>query len=313
MSAESASAGPAAPGDAGRDAGRLMRGATYAATAVAAVLIVIKLAAWLMTGSVALLSSLVDSLLDAAASLVNLLAVRHALTPADREHRFGHGKAEPLAALAQAAFIVGSAVLLGAEAVSRLVRPPEIHAPEVGIAVMLFSIVATLALVAYQRWVIRRTGSLAISADSLHYSGDVLINGGVIVALLLHGWLGWSWIDPAFAAAIALFLAVTAARIGRSALDMLMDRELDDADRQRIRDIVRGHAAVRAVHDLRTRVAGRTAFIQLHLELDGAMTLQRAHEISDAVEQELLAAFPKAEIMIHQDPEGVEEPRARFA
>lgn len=295
------------------EAGRLMRRATYAATALAVLLIAAKFSAWLLTGSVALLASLADSMLDAAASMVNLLAVRHALQPADREHRFGHGKAEPLAALAQAAFIIGSAALLGAEAFSRLLNPAEVRAPELGVAVMLFSIVATMVLVAYQRSVIRRTRSLAISADSLHYAGDLLINGAVIAALVLQAWLGWRWVDPVFAIAIALFLALTATQIARSALDMLMDRELGDADRQRIREIAHANPAVRAVHDLRTRVSGRTPFIQFHLELDGAMTLRRAHEISDEVERDVLAAFPDAEIIIHQDPEGVEEPRARFA
>src|SRR5215813_2597822 len=165
----------------GASANRLRRLATYASVAVAALLIAAKFGAWLETGSVALLSSLVDSLLDAAASLVNLFAVRHAMTPADREHRFGHGKAEPLAVLGQSAFIIGSAMLLLAEAVRRLILPVPVENPPAGIAVMVLSIVVTIALVLYQRHVVRRTGSIAITADELHYRGDLVVNVSVII------------------------------------------------------------------------------------------------------------------------------------
>ena len=169
----------------GPPADRLRRMATYASVAVAAILIAAKFSAWLETGSVALLSSLVDSLLDAAASLVNLVAVRHAMTPADREHRFGHGKAEPLAVLGQSAFITGSAMLLLAEAVRRLIWPVAIENPPAGVAVMVFSIIVTIGLVAYQRHVVRRTGSIAITADELHYRSDLVLNSSVIAALVL--------------------------------------------------------------------------------------------------------------------------------
>src|SRR5271167_2492952 len=169
----------------GPAADHLRRMATYASVAVAAVLIAVKFAAWLETGSVALLSSLVDSLLDIVASLVNLVAVRHAMSPADREHRFGHGKAEPLAVLGQSAFITGSAMLLLAEAVRRLIWPVPIENPPAGIAVMVFSIIVTIGLVSYQRYVVRRTGSIAVTADELHYRSDVVLNIGVIFALVL--------------------------------------------------------------------------------------------------------------------------------
>src|SRR5712671_699859 len=169
----------------GTPANRLRRLATYASVAVAAVLISVKFAAWLETGSVALLSSLVDSLLDIVASLVNLIAVRHAMSPADREHRFGHGKAEPLAVLGQSAFIIGSAMLLFAEAVRRLLWPVPVGNPPAGVAVMIFSITVTVGLVLYQRYVVRHTGSIAVTADELHYRSDLVLNMGVIMALVL--------------------------------------------------------------------------------------------------------------------------------
>jgi ferrous-iron efflux pump FieF len=291
---------------------RLRRWATYASVAVALLLISVKFAAWLETGSVALLSSLIDSLLDAVASIVNLFAVRHALTPADREHRFGHGKAEPLAVLGQSAFIIGSALLLLAEAVRRLIHPATVENPPAGIAVMVFSIVVTIALVLYQRHVVRRTGSIAITADELHYRGDLILNGSVIAALILSGIFGLRILDPLFGAAIGLWIIYSAARLARLSLVQLMDRELPDDEREKIRDIALSHPEVAAAHDLRTRVAGPTAFIQLHIEMDGDISLVRAHEISDEVEARLRAAYPHAEIIIHQDPEGVEEPRSNF-
>lgn len=296
-----------------REGARLMRGATYAAVAVAASLVAVKLGAWLVTGSVAMLSTLVDSMLDVAASVVNLLAVRHALTPADRQHRFGHGKAEALAGLGQAAFIAGSAVFIWVEAGHRLFSPRPVESASLGIAIMIVSIVATLGLVLFQRQVIRRTKSVAISADSLHYKGDVLVNLSVIAALVLAGRPGWGWIDPGMGAAIALYVQWSAWMILRQSLDQLMDRELPDAERRRIREIVLAHPAVRAMHDLRTRASGRNSFIQLHVELDPGLTLLSAHEIADEVEARVLEAYPGAEVLIHQDPLGVEERRATFA
>jgi len=286
--------------------------ATYASVAVAAVLIAAKFAAWLETGSVALLSSLVDSLLDAAASLVNLLAIRHAMTPADREHRFGHGKAEPLAVLGQSAFIIGSAMLLLAEAVRRLISPAPIENPLAGIAVVVFSIILTIGLVFYQRHVVRRTGSIAISADELHYRSDLVLNLSIIAALVLGSIFHLPLLDPLFGAAIGIWIVYSAVRLARLSLFQLMDHELPDDEREKIREIAQSHPDVAAAHDLRTRVAGPTSFIQIHIEMDGAMSLIRAHEISDEVEAELRAAYPNAEVIIHQDPEGIEEPRSTF-
>jgi ferrous-iron efflux pump FieF len=298
--------------DAHNAAGALMRRATYASLAVAGTMILVKLGAWLATGSVSLLSSLLDSLLDAASSLVNLVAVHQALIPPDREHRFGHGKAEPLASLGQAAFITGSAVLLLIQALQHILTPQPVSNTGIGIAVMAFAIVVTLVLVVYQRSVVRRTGSLVVGADEFHYRADLILNGGVIVSLLATASVGWVYLDPIFGAAIGLWIIYGAWRVGMKAVVQLMDRELSDDARSRIREIALAHPQVRSVHDLRTRAAGPTAFIQIHLEMDGKLTLDEAHRISDAVEADILAVFPRSEVMIHQDPEGVEEPRRSF-
>jgi ferrous-iron efflux pump FieF len=251
-------------------------------------------------------------LLDAAASLVNLIAVRHALSPADREHRFGHGKAEPLAVLGQSAFITGSAMLLFAEAVRRLIWPVPVDNPPAGIAVMLFSIAATIGLVLYQRHVVQRTGSIAISADELHYRSDLVLNLSVIAALILGSAFDSPLLDPLFGAAIGVWIVYSAVRLARLSLFQLMDHELPDDEREKIREIAQSHPDVVAAHDLRTRAAGPTAFIQIHIEMDGAISLLRAHEISDEVEVMLRAAYPHAEVIIHQDPAGIEEPRSNF-
>lgn len=309
-SAESAAAAAVNPMIVG---GKLMRAAAIASVSVATILIVTKFAAWLMTDSVSLLSTLLDSILDAAASIINLFAVHHALQPADREHRFGHGKAEPLAGLAQAAFICGSAAFLLVQAGERVAHPREIANTDIGYAVMVFSIVLTVFLVIFQRYVVKKSGSVAIDADSLHYQTDVLINLGVMVSLFMSSHLGWQYADPLIAILIALYIVKGAWAIGQSSLAILMDRELEDEDRKKIRDIVMAHTEVKGLHDLRTRSSGLHVFIQFHLELDGEMKLMDAHEISEEVELELMDAFPNAEVIIHEDPEGVDEARATFS
>jgi ferrous-iron efflux pump FieF len=295
------------------DSGILMRRATYASVATASVLIAAKLFAYLLTDSVSLLSTLLDSLLDAAASLVNLVAVRTALVPPDAEHRFGHGKAEPLAALGQSAFIAGSAVFLLVEAGNRVVNPSPIQRSGIGLLVMAFSVLATIMLIFYQRYVIRRTNSVAIRADATHYVSDLLVNGAVITALLIWREFGWALADPLFAGSVGCYILWTAWQIAHGALDHLMDRELPNAERHRIKEIALANPAVRQLHDLRTRSSGQATFIQFHLELDGNIPLVRAHAVSDEVESAILAAFPGAEIIIHQDPAGLPERRARFA
>lgn len=288
---------------------RLRRRATYASVSVAVTLIAAKLVAYFYTDSVAILSSLLDSTIDLIASAVTVFGVASALRPPDRDHRFGHGKAEPLAALAQAAFIVGSSVLLGYEALSRLFNPHAIEHETFGYGVMILAIVLSVLLVAFQNYVVRRTGSMAIGADKIHYIGDVAVNTAVIVAFLLYARTGIAWIDPLFAILIAGGLTFSAFRIAMRALNVLMDRELPDADREKIKSIARAQPSVRGIHDLRTRFDGERVFAEFHLELDGTMTLMAAHKIADAIMDDIRVAFPNADIFIHQDPEGLEEPR----
>lgn len=286
---------------------RLMRQATYAAVAVAVTLVVIKAVAVYMTGSVAMLGTLFDSLLDGAASLLNLVAVRHALTPADDEHRFGHGKAEALAGMGQSIFICASAGFIAYQAIARFLNPVSIGNSLSGIVVTVIAIVVTLVLVAFQRHVIARTGSLAIEADSIHYRGDLLMNLSAMAALFLSGVLGLHWADPLGGILIAGLIAFSAMQIALGAYDQLMDHELTDADRERIAAIAKSHPEVVNIHDLRTRTAGTRTFIQFHLELDSAISLMKAHLISDDVEARVLEAFPDADVIIHQDPAGLED------
>jgi ferrous-iron efflux pump FieF len=290
----------------------LMRRAAWASLTVALFLVALKLGASLYTGSVSILSSLADSALDLVASAVNLFAITHAVTPADREHRFGHGKAEAIGSLVQAAVMAGSAAFVMIEAVRRLTAPAPVEAPEAGIGVMLVSIAATLALVVYQRRVVRRTGSTAVSADSLHYTSDLLTNFSVIAALAIAGYTGHGWADPVFAIGIALYLAWSARSIFLVSFDVLMDRELPDADRTAIKDLVRAQSGVLSLHDLRTRSSGARVFIQLHVEVARDLSLLQAHEIADTVETTLLARYPGAEVIVHVDPQGVVERRDNF-
>lgn len=288
---------------------RLLRLATWWSVGTAVMLIVAKGIAWLHTGSVSLLASLIDSLMDAAASAINLVAVRWSLQPADEEHRFGHGKAESLAGLAQAAFICGSALLLLTEAVDRITHPRALEDVALGVWVMAFSILATLILLGIQRYTIRHTQSVAIKADSLHYFTDLLTNLSVIAALFLAV-SGWPMADAFFGLGIGAYILYGAISIARESVQHLMDRELPEEVQQQIADIVLENPQVRAVHDLRTRQAGQTRFIQLHIEMDGNMTLSRAHAIGDAVMHRLRKALPDADIIIHQDPEDDSSPEA---
>ena len=288
--------------------GVLMRRVAMAAVVTATGLVAVKAAAFILTNSMAVMASMADSALDVFASFINLLAVRAALTPADHEHRFGHGKAEPLAGLAQSAFIAGSATFLVIESVSRIIQPRPIEHGVVGLWVMAISIAATVVLVIAQAYVVRRTGSIAIGADRMHYVSDILVNLGVIVGIVLAAQFGIIVADPIVGLLVAVMLAIGVVQVFRQSYDQLMDRELPDADRDRIKTIVMGHPGIYDMHDLRTRTAGVHSFIQLHIEVDPALSLFAAHALSDAVEAEIRVAFPNAEIIIHQDPEGYEVP-----
>ncbi len=280
---------------------RLLKLATYASVVVATILIFAKLAAYWYTSSVSVLASLIDSLMDIGASTINLFAVRYALSPPDDEHRFGHGKAESVAGLAQATFVAGSGLFLVLESVDRLMRPQPLEAFGIGLSVMVFAMVATLTLIAIQHHVISRTQSTAIKADSLHYKTDLLTNGVIIIALLLSQ-LGWVGVDPIFAIAIAGYILYSAWGIGKEAFHDLLDRELPEEKRELIIQIAKAHPKVRGMHDLRTRLSGRTEFVQMHLELDDHLPLVEAHAIADEVENKIKEALPSSDVVIHQDP-----------
>lgn len=291
------------------DPASLRRLAATASLTLATVLALAKLVAAVATGSLAVLSSLIDSLADIVASAITFVSVRISQQPPDRSHRFGHGKAESLSALAQAALVAGSATFVLIDATRRLSRPEPIAATGLGVAVMAFAIVTTLLLVAFQRHVIKVTGSQAISADSLHYRADLLTNLSILGSLVLVGRLGLVWLDPIVGALVALHLGWHAFAIGRDAVEVLMDHELPAATRQRIKDIVLAHLEVQGLHDLRTRESGHTQFIEFHVELDGEMSVRDAHEVTDSIETELAQAFPNAEVILHQEPAGLEDAR----
>ena len=280
---------------------RLVKSAALAATALASILLLIKIVAWYHTGSVSLLAALVDSLVDIAASLTNLLVVRYSLQPADEEHTFGHGKAESLAALAQSMFISGSALFLFLTGFQHLYSPETLRDPGVGIAVTVVALFSTLLLVTYQRWVVRKTRSQAVRADMLHYQSDVMMNGAILIALALS-WYGFQRADALFALAIGVYILYSALRMGNEAVQSLLDRALPDDERQAIIDVISSWPGVKGAHELRTRQSGPMCFIQLYLEMDDALLLMQAHLLAEQVEQALLHRFPGADVLIHQDP-----------
>jgi len=286
--------------------GDYMRRAARASLCVSLLLVSIKAYAYFASNSVAMLASMADSALDLFTAALNMFAIHEALSPADAEHRFGHGKAEPLAGLAQGAFICASAIFLVIQAVQRLLAPQPIDHSLQALVVMCVSILAAIGLILYQRRVTVKTGSVAIAADAMHYAGDLLSNIGVVAAIVLVSWLGWLKADPIIALLVALVMVASAWGVFRQSLDQLMDHELPDEEREKIKALVRGHDEVITLHELKTRKAGLTTFIQVHIELDPAMPLFKAHQVSDAVEKAVCDAFPNAEVIIHQDPAGLE-------
>ena len=279
--------------------------ASTAAVVTATLLILGKLIAWLMTDSSSLLASLTDSFMDVSASIINLLAIRYALAPADEEHRFGHGKAESLAGLIQSAFISGSALLLMMHGISSMLNQVPVVRLEAGIWVSAGSILLTLLLVSFQSLVIRKTNSVAIKADMLHYRSDLLLNAGVLLALVLAG-QGWHWADGLFAILIGLFLVWGAAHIGYESVQALLDRQLPEEEQARIMALCCAVEGVHGVHDLRTRQSGPTRFVQLHLELDDQLPLVQAHQIADEAELAVRQSFERMEVIIHMDPISVQ-------
>jgi ferrous-iron efflux pump FieF len=274
---------------------------------VALVLVLAKLWALAQTGALSIAATLADSALDLLMSAGGLAAIAYAARPADEDHAFGHTSAEDIAALAQSAFVLVAAGVIAVAAVLRLLAdaPPAIAAEGAGMAVVAFSIVVTLALVVWQRHVARRTGSKVVAADSLHYIGDLIPNIGALIALWASAALGLTRIDAVIALFAALLMTAGALRIGKDALDALMDRRADPAILAGIADIARSHPGVLGFHDLKTRVAGSRIFVNLHVELDGTLSLDEAHAIGASLRRAIIAAYPRADVLIHKDPVGV--------
>jgi ferrous-iron efflux pump FieF len=286
-----------------------MRQASLASMSVATTLVVAKGVAWLITDSVGMLSSLVDSALDLVSSLITFIAIRQALVPADEDHRFGHGKAEALAGVAQAGFIAASAGGLVLTVADRFLHPRPVQQELAGVLVSGLAIVLTFGLMLFQSYVVRRTNSIAIGADKAHYTTDFVTNIAVGAGILASSRLDQPLIDLAVALGVAIYLVTGAWTIGRTSIDVLMDRELPSRDRQHILDIVHRQPGVRSVHDLRTRSSGLTQFIQLHVVLHPNMSLGRAHVIGDAIQASIEEAYPQAEVILHIDPRDDSDPK----
>ncbi|WP_440874983.1 cation diffusion facilitator family transporter [Thalassotalea sp. PLHSN55] len=282
----------------------LVRLAAIAASGTALLLVILKLYAWFVSDASSMLASATDSMLDLFASITNVIILRYALAPADDDHRFGHGKAESLAGLAQSAFVLGSAFLLIINGIERIHTPKVIEHSAIGIWVSVIAIALTLLLVLLQKWVIKKTDSVAIGADALHYQSDLLLNLGVLIALFLSQGT-WLYADGIFTVGVGIFLLSGASKIIWMSVDHLMDKELNIDELNTIEKIVLSNKDALGIHELRTRKAGAQRFIQFHLELDDSLLLIDAHKIGDAIEQELMAAFSPCEVFIHHDPSSV--------
>ena len=283
--------------------GNLTTRAAIASVSMALFLLTLKIFAAAETGSVALLGSLADTAFDVLASLLTLFSVRYAAMPADDDHRFGHGKAEALSALIQVMLIVISASLIGWRAFVRLGSGEQTEHPEYGIGVSVIAIVATLALLAYQRYVVKQTGSVAIHADHVHYQSDLLLNIGVIIAIILDTILGVHGADPIFGLGIAVWLLWGAYKAAQMALDHLLDREWPEEKRDRFLAVANRHPEMNTIHDVRTRSSGMHDFVQFHVWFDPNKTLGEVHAIMDEVEDELAREFPGVEVIIHPEPD----------
>jgi ferrous-iron efflux pump FieF len=289
-------------------AARLTRLATLASVAVAATLVAMKAAAWVLSGSVAVMASLADSGLDLVASLITLFAVRYAAVPPDSKHRFGHGKAEAFASLMQAGLVFASAALIAREAVQSILHPEPIRGEAAAVAVMLISTILTSGLITLQGHVVRRTGSIAISGDRAHYASDLASNLVALAGVGAAALFGFSGLDAPAGLVIAALLLWGATGVFRQASRQLMDRELSEPARARIVELATKDPRITHVHQLRTRAAGPYVHIQMHLDLDPNLSLEAAHKVVVDAEKRILGDFPSADILIHPDPRGRAEP-----
>jgi ferrous-iron efflux pump FieF len=290
------------------DTAALTRRVTLLSVGCSLFLIIIKAMAWRASGSVALLASLADSILDLVASLATFFAVRYAATPPDAEHRYGHGKAEAFAGLFQAGLVFASSVFVGWEAIRRLARPEPVEAGALAVTVMIVSMLATGGLVWAQARVLRRTASVAVSGDRAHYTADLLSNLASLVGVAGAAFLGVIWLDAAAGLLVGLWLAWGAVQVLRDAGGQLLDRDLGPEAREEIRRRVLADPVIRDVHEIRTRASGPFVHIQMHASLDPQTTLEAAHKVMVAAERRLLEIYPAADIIIHADPQGRAEP-----
>ncbi len=286
------------------DKNRLLKLATYASVATASLLIIAKLIAWFMTGSMSLLATLLDSTMDILASLITLFAVRIAIAPADEDHHFGHGKAEQLAVLAQSAFIGGSAIVLVLNTLDRITGEDVMLENEsAGIVVMVFSIIATLILLSIQRYVIRKTNSAAIKSDSLHYQVDLLTNIAVLAALIGTSY-GYHQVDNVLALLIGGYMLFSVRSLAWGSIEQLMDKALPEEELQEIEKRALSVDGVLGIHDVKTRMSGSTPFIQMHLDLEPHTPLIYAHDLGVQAKRAVLDYLPEADVIVHLDPEG---------
>ena len=280
----------------------LKKAAAIAGVSLAVLLIVLKLAAFIKTDSLAIFSSLADSVTDLFASAVSFAAVYFSTKPATKEHRYGYGKSEALSAFLQAIFVI-------ADGIKRLIYPVQIEQTVIGIAVMLFSILATVLLVLFQTYVANKTNSLAIKADRAHYTVDFLTNATVVLSLLLVHFFGFAYFDVIAALFISAYLLYNAYQLAAESVEQITDKELAPEIREKITEIVRNSKGIHGMHDFRSRSLGDIYYFELHLEIDGSISLLKAHELADAVEHKILEAYPGSQVLIHQDPYGIHEDR----
>lgn len=294
------------------DLNRLKRLAATLSVSLAVALCFLKIFGSIYTGSLAILSSLIDSLADVFASSLSFVAIKFSTRPASLEHRYGYGRAESISALAQAAFIAGSGLFVMYDGITRIINPAPLEQTDFGIMVMAISLLATLALIAFQKYVTKKTASPAIKADSAHYTVDVLTNLSIIVSLLVVKFLGINWFDILTAFVISAYLIFNAYKLAAEAVSALTDRELSPEIRQKVIDIVNNSDGIKGYHDFRSRDLGGTYCFEIHLELDGNLTLNITHQLTDKVEEAIKRQFPEAQVIIHQDPYGLRENRLDY-
>ncbi len=290
----------------------LVRSASIASLLVASTLIVLKYYGWVTTTSVSLLGSLADSLIDFLASVFVFVAISYSILPADAKHRFGYGKSEGLAAFVQSLFIGISGIYVCFEAIKRLLNPSQINQPSIAIWIILVSIALTLALVMYQKYVVKKSKSIAIESDQYHYLTDTFINISVLFSIAITGWTRFVFIDALVGLLISGVVLYTSVTLLKKSFKILLDQEIQSDDRDQIREIALDHPKVLGFHDLRTRDTGRKYIIQFHLELDPNMSLLESHEITDEVTDNVLKLYPESELIIHTDPLGIDEVRDPF-